>query len=396
MSLWLVPIGIFFEFYLEFLCLLTALFLLFREGYKIKISKNLYFGLFFAIVYSVTLIILNHSPIVKYIQQLILIIPFVLGYGVYFNINRDSLDKIFQNYLKVAFIVAVLGIIQFLIYFATNINIFQFIYHRATTLIAPRFMRITSIIDEPGYLSYLLTPAICYYIFNGVRGNFKKFATLFFCFLLTFSTASFLIFFLILIYKVWLRHKFLVIGFFALIFFTVPLLLSSDIEDKNSSGIDGIVMRIADTYNGVRDMDPHAFEALNASSYATLTNIWVAINADDRVFGTGLGTHESNYNQLYQSDYYLYGLNSKDGYSLFIRIFSEFGIIGCFIMLIFFLRNINTHNILNLCAFFILISFLLKGGHYVRYGLIFWFFLFFCTRHLKNEDTKNLKLQPEV
>ena len=59
-------------------------------------------------------------------------------------------------------------------------------------------------------------------------------------------------------------------------------------------------MKLQDTYEGFIAMDPDVFETLNMSSYATMVNVWVALNAPNRIMGTGLGTHELNYYREYK------------------------------------------------------------------------------------------------
>ena len=89
------------------------------------------------------------------------------------------------------------------------------------------------------------------------------------------------------------------------------------------------------------------------SSYATMVNVWVALNAPNRIMGTGLGTHELNYYREYKSDYIFYGLNAQDGYSLLNRLYSEFGVLGLILCLWVIYRNYNLNNIINISVFFL-------------------------------------------
>lgn len=388
LNLWLLPIGIFCEFFIEFFIIIVIIFNLFRNNSNLRVTRNFYYGLFFIIIYIISLALFNDYPYGKFIQQIILILPFVFFYSIIFKDYRSKIITIFDNYLKISFLVAFLGLIQFLIFAITNVNIFSWLYGRETVLTFPHFIRVTSIMDEPGYLSYGLTPALVFYIFEGFKKNLKQSICILICFFLTFSTVSFLVIFLAILYKLWLNHKLILISGGIVALFIIPLLTFNQTENKNEGGISGIIMRIEDTYDGVKDMDPHAFEALNLSSYATLTNLWVALNAPNRIMGTGLGTHELNYENLYQSNYFMYGLNSKDGYSLLNRLYSEFGVVGIIILSIFLIRHFNSCNFVNIAAFFILLSFLIKGGHYVRYGLIFWFYMFYYSSQFKNIKLK--------
>lgn len=168
----------------------------------------------------------------------------------------------------------------------------------------------------------------------------------------------------------------------------IPLIISYSnfISTNNESIFKGITERIDDSLKGINNLEPIYFERLNLSSYALISNLWVAINAPNRIYGTGLGTHEQNYLNTYKSDYQYYGFNQKDGYSLFNRIFSEFGIIGLFVLFIFVFKWFNSRSFINICAFFLILSFILKGGHYVRYGLIFWTFMYYYSHKLMHNN----------
>lgn len=148
-------------------------------------------------------------------------------------------------------------------------------------------------------------------------------------------------------------------------------------QSGEETAFSAIVMKLQDTYEGFIAMDPDVFETLNMSSYATMVNGVGSLNAPNRIMGTGLGTHELNYYREYKSDYIFYGLNAQDGYSLLNRLYSEFGVLGLILCLWVIYRNYNLNNIINISVFFLILTLLIRGGHYVRYGFIFWAFLYY-------------------
>ena len=132
----------------------------------------------------------------------------------------------------------------------------------------------------------------------------------------------------------------------------------------------------------------------NASTYAWLTNIKVAIEAPYRICGTGLGTHKDSYERLNPesfNSYRLYGLNKDDAYSITTRIYSELGLIGIFVMILFLYKNINRHNVGNMMALGYLLNRLITGGHYTTTGMFLFLFLFYYTnkKSIQNNDFYN-------
>ena len=98
---------------------------------------------------------------------------------------------------------------------------------------------------------------------------------------------------------------FVKILFFSFIIFFVSLCFSSDrigpSNTENNSALQDIILKIDETVDGLSNISPKEIELLNMSSYATLMNVYIALNAPTRLIGTGLGTHPNSYELLYQS-----------------------------------------------------------------------------------------------
>jgi hypothetical protein len=175
------------------------------------------------------------------------------------------------------------------------------------------------------------------------------------------------------------KRKLLYIAVTLLGAFSMVGKLYLDNNDSEHNAFSDIVMKLDETSEGFKMTNPYDYENLNLSSYATLANLWVAENAPSRIVGTGLGTHEQSYYRLYKSDFDLYGLNSKDAYSVGTRVFSEFGVVGILIFVIFILKNINRLSVINIASFLTIFSFVIRGGHYTAFGFVFWLMLFYYT-----------------
>ena len=153
---------------------------------------------------------------------------------------------------------------------------------------------------------------------------------------------------------------------------------STESQDMNSSW-KAMVIKTSESINAFSDFEPEYFEVLNFSTYALLTNLWVANEAPCRLTGTGLGTHEINYEMGYQSDFVFYGLNKTDAYSLFTRLYSEFGIIGVFLVVYLLLKYRNIDNPINVAILVVFIAYFIRGGYYFIYGVVFYAYLFYYT-----------------
>ena len=205
-------------------------------------------------------------------------------------------------------------------------------------------------------------------------------------FILTYSSLAFLGIGIALIFKFYNFLKRIKILFYILFGFVVYSLLTINPNvqgvDNDATEYEKAMYKIQETYLTIESLtsenvSPYSFEGLNESTYASLTNYWIAFNAPCRFFGTGIGTHQQNYESLYQSSYYSYGLNEDDAYSLFARILSEFGYLGLIIYLLFVYKRFNKRNILSFCFLNFIICYLIKGGHYTLNGVVLFHFLYY-------------------
>jgi hypothetical protein len=198
--------------------------------------------------------------------------------------------------------------------------------------------------------------------------------------LLTFATIGYFVMFFFLIYqyrKIILKYCYVLIV--PIIIFVLFILNYSTESQGMDSSWKAMVAKTSESINAFSDFEPEYFEVLNLSSYALLTNLWVANEAPCRLTGTGLGTHEINYEMEYQSNFFQYGLNQTDAYSLFTRLYSEFGVIGIFLVIYLLFKYRNTNNPINIAILIVFISYFIRGGHYFIYGVVFYAYLFYYT-----------------
>ena len=161
-------------------------------------------------------------------------------------------------------------------------------------------------------------------------------------------------------------------------------------------------LRYDQTLESLKVFKTKEFErTVNSSSYALLSNAYIAINNFlDHPLGTGLGSYETRYD-VYKKDLILpYNievnksdeLNKADANSLFLRMLSDLGVFGIFLILSFFylyylLLKKKTSDfgiIYGLLAYFLLK--LIRQGHY--FPQEFYFFMFLFLFHIKELKQK--------
>lgn len=330
----------------------------------------------------------------KSFQQVLLLFITILGYAQIYN--KVSLEEIFSIYLKYVYWVALLGLIQYFIYCRLQINIFPYTLDMVKTQTGAR---LHSILLEPGSVAGFFTPAVSYIIISRIfiKKYFIKSIVIISAFLLTFTSATIVCLLLALCFRFYDRLKRFKIVFwgvlFAVVFFVLNINYKSYTFSDTDSSINKAMGKISETALTLSTVtseriNPHFFEGLNASSYAQLTNYWVAFNAPCRLLGTGIGTHAQNYEAVYVSNYVLYGLNKDDGYSLFARLLSEFGYVGLIVYFIFIYKYFNKNNLLSCCFLLFMILYMIKGGHYTLYcAALFHYLYYLCGKKTEIDES---------
>lgn len=348
-----------------------------------------------AILFSVLLIhfcITNYFvgyPIGKFVQQFVLLLLLSVSYYQFFLNYVPDLDKLWDKYIRFCVFLSYFGIIQFLIYTLTNVDISYFM---SFIDYAPQqSYRLRSYLLEPGYFATFIIPAVsyCFLQKDYWRQHKRRVIILVTALLLTFATIGYFVMFFFLIYryrKTILKYCYvLIIPIIMFVLFVVNY--STKEQDINSVG-KAMIAKTSESIKAFSDFEPEYFEMLNLSTYALLTNLWIANEAPCRLTGTGLGTHEVSYEMEYQSDFFLYGLNKTDAYSLFTRLYSEFGIIGVFLIIYFLIKYRNSKSPINIAILVVFISYFIRGGHYFIYGVVFYAYLFYYTSSVPMKGVK--------
>jgi len=321
----------------------------------------------------------------KCFQQVILLFLVLYGSIQIYNYSKRSALQWFVIYFNMALLLSILGIFQFVISIVFHYNIFP--YTLDLYPITPA-ERLHSIFIEPGSIAAFLTPAFSVVILCSNFFNKKKWKSIIILLatILTFSTTAYFMLVIVFIIRFYNFFKKISILFFIFLGIAITYVSSykynSDTSSDNTAKeISDMLMKFSDTYNAFSsELTPYDFEMLNLSSYATMTNYWVANHAPYRIIGTGIGTHQQNYEALYKSNFEMYGLNKEEGYSLFNRLFSEFGFLGLFIYFLFLYKMFNKNNIVSISLLLFIIGYLIRGGHYSLYCTALFHVLYYMNK----------------
>lgn len=242
----------------------------------------------------------------------------VLGIAVsctyFYNVLKlFTKEEIYDLFAKYSLFVAIIGFPGYFLGVNLNVNT------------DPRF---SSFLKEPAHYAIVVLPA-CYYFLKTKQYLF--FFIIFLSLVLTESSIAYigcaLMFILPNINLTRVKYAIGVIPFVLAIFYWVY---------QNN---ENVKMRFDDTYKSLKVINTGKFdEGTNISTYALLSNFYIAKeNFIEHPFGSGIGSHyymyHNRYKKVMRTPKYLYRLelddiNSKDAASLFIRLLSEFGIIG--------------------------------------------------------------------
>lgn len=379
--LWVVLICVVAGRYTEVVCLLLMIFITISQLKGLYISQKwIVIGLCL-FVHSLIMNVISGYSLFKFFQQFILLLILYIGYNQVYIYSRVSLKDLFLKYVSLAYILSLLGLLQFLITACIGLNIFPYTLDGYETQDS---IRLHSILLEPGYFASVTTPAVSFVVLS--KDYYKMFKLksliIFTAYTLTLTTIAFVTLFIILFFKLsqyikWIKPL-LISMFVCVTFWTIANLdMVSQKNDSLPSQLQDIQLKITQTLTVFENATPEDFELLNLSSYASLTNYWIAFHAPHRLIGTGLGSHESNYEKMYQSNFVHYGLNQTDAYSMFARLLSEFGWVGIMMYIFFLYKYYNKNEVISLCLLVFFISYMIRGGHYTIYGVALFHFLYY-------------------
>jgi len=318
------------------------------------------------------------------------------------KVNNYDIKRLFGIYMKIAFLVASIGIIQEISYvlgFRPGYDFSNFIPDwRMVINPVVNMPRLNSIFPEPSYFCIVMMPAFFASLASFLKGNFgfqKRWrgAVIIFSFFLTFSSTGYLgmIFCIALMACAYRRARYLIFG--AIVMFIAASLVYNNLGD--------IKFRVKQSVAVIKGEE--RLEGVNSSTFALITNARVAVRSfmDNALFGTGLGSHKISYYKLIGECITvdelvgLTFLNVADASSFFLRLLSETGLLGILIIFIFIIRfytgraggEDNYLWIINNAVLAMFFVKMVKMGHYFVDGFFFFLWLYYFSK-IKLDEIK--------
>jgi len=384
-----------FEFYLGYIFIIFFLVVYIWRYRGMRINSNFIIILIILTIFSLINVYLGNDTVFLLAKTISGILITGIAYYILIKINNYDINKLFKIYLRIALVVAAIGIFQefsYLIGFRMGYDykwmplLVKWEYGQAggETI---KMLRINSIFMEPAHFAISMAPAflVCLAdVFKKSKFSFKeKWASMIIItsYVLTFSAVAYMAIFisiLLLIYSKGKRYLLLtaiimpILGFAAYRF-------SPDIRMRADAAIE-VASRLR--------MPPDT----HCSVYSVVSNSFVAFKSfiNNPLFGHGLGSHPVSYDKFirsgapwgfWQSNYP--EANKGDASALFLRLLSETGLFGIIVVFYFIFRfrlkmNIgNNLQIINNAIFVLLILHLLRQGHYFYNGLFFFVWVYY-------------------
>lgn len=357
--------------------------------------KGLYFNRTFIFLFIVVIIFSLYNSYTEknslslLTKQIIGILSTSFIFYTLIKVNKSDIRKLFRIYLNLAFLVGLIGLIQELSYLLGFKPGYDFSYILPSwrlSLSRGGFLRVNSIMSEPASFCYSMMPAFFISLTSFSKNNFgfmKKWKSLIIILSVFLSMSSIgyigAVFSLALLFYNYGKLRHLIMG--AMVTFVLMFVLYNVQVDFK--------MRVDDSINVISGKT--SLETTNLSVFSLFSNALVTYNnfRENPIFGSGLGSHEISYNRyigkVVDLDKVSLLLNRKDAGSLFLRLLSETGLFGLFVVFYFIfkfhlLKKDDKSNYLWIISNAILAMFvirLIRSGHYFVNGFFFFVWVYY-------------------
>lgn len=401
LSLNSIPLGIidFYYYYIVVIAIFPILFIAYRN-----IDKWILIGFIYLLVTGLINVFFGNNEFSQFIKVFVGAFIFFLLYYYIIKYHNFDLWSLYTLYYKFATIHAYIGLIQFLSF---QIG---FKYGYDFSWLGSRIMQpdaiagmvvypIHGLVSEPAAFVVVQSCALYFAIARFIKSNVNKIGSYFdasviiITFVLTLSSTGYFALFVALLLlfskKINFRRivaaSILLPGMIYLLYISVP---------KFQERLNTMILLMA----GRIYVDAAQGESASGSSLILFNHFLIAKeNAQNHFFGTGLGSHHvafQRYNRL-QTWFTGYGpnsmiLNENDASSLFSRILSEMGYVGVIAVIIFLFRfylkeEFGTWTTINQASLVVILTLLLRGGHYFLLGLPFFILSYYYSSKLSKK-----------
>ncbi|MEY3598064.1 MAG: hypothetical protein RL521_486, partial [Bacteroidota bacterium] len=319
------------------------------------------------------------------------------------KIYDEDVSSLFKFYMKSAFVVSAIGIMQVVtqrVGFSPGYN-FGWLLNKWGVIYAEGGgIRMNSLFSEPSYYSSTMAPAFFVGLYNVVNRKNPMFITLrqslvvVLAYPLTQSGVG--------MFGILISILLLVInsGFLRYSFLIGPILAfgfnyAYDNNEEFRSRVDS-TFEIYNTGN-IYSYDIHG------SSFVLYNHTHIATEnfKENPIFGTGLGSHETAFDRFSLTN--MSGVvdiefNKADANSMALRLMSETGIVGLLFFGYFFLSNWvlkgwtlkDEYWVISNACFLIIALQLLRQGNYFYCGFPFFLWLYYYTKNANARDKRGV------
>jgi hypothetical protein len=370
-----------------------------------SIHRTVIIFLSIILIHSVIIFCLHGvAPMKMVLQHLVNLAFSIVLFANYLRHEKFDLIEIFRKYIVVAKVVALIGFVQVVLFLIGRGEIFTYIFSFKTNI----SYRLQSVTLEPSFIAYTFAPVVflsIYNLFNKRHFLISRLWSVLFilAYVLTFSSVAYfslLLCLVLLFFSRWTIRKLVLSGGAITLIALVAIGMYRLFPD--------VRLRVDDTLFGFSAdiTKPEVYTAVNLSTYALLSNLYVTQEAlkEKPFFGNGIGTYKAVYDKFLPAHMKAYwALNRADANSMGLRLFAETGIVGLTIFL-FFLYHFKASMragysseekvlwIINNGILVLLILTVLRNGNYTILGkMLFCLMYYLSYAFLKNSYQSGTK-----
>ena len=383
-----------FEFYLAYLIFFIYFPFFFTKFGIPKWPVLLFIPLFFSgVLYCLT----GENTTQQFFKIFIGFFASTMFYHYVIQAYDFDLKLLFKYYMRSAYIVTIIGVVQLISYpigFKPGYN-FLWIFNKWNPSFGGLGVRMSSVLSEPAYYAAIIAPAFFVSVYNVIKRE-TLFITKFQSYLimivypLSFSSLGILAIFFTLIFLL------INLGFVRYSIVMIPLLTVIVQYSYNN------VPEFRDRWDGTIEIyttdNIYSYD-IHGSSFVLYNNSHVAWEnfKVHPLFGTGLGSHPSAFDKYtltnvegaVQIDF-----NKMDASSMFLRLMSETGVYGLFVMILLLIRSWifkprsadDVNWVMSNGLALIILIYLIRQGHYFLNGfpLFLWMFYYLSVQNKRD------------
>ncbi|PJL10925.1 hypothetical protein B9Y66_17845 [Stenotrophomonas maltophilia] len=328
------------------------------------------------------------------IAKIMLFMFFVVFFTSIYNLLGRSVNRLFSVYLRVAYLFAILGVMQQLVFVATGVDILAFLSPGSKKM--GSYLGVAGLSVEPAFYACALLPAGAYHVSQFVqrlRMSFRGAITVL-AIVLSTSALGYIGLFVA-------AAATFVIGFsvrrFWILFFSVPIVFALAISVSN---LEFFQLRWNDTVAVLQGGELTMEDGMNLSTYSNAVNSLISLRsfADNYGIGVGLGMYSSVFDQYitgYELPAYRDDIPGRgSATSLFARVTAELGLAGwLFLLMVLYWawKNMRAAGDKAMAVAYLatLSIILLRMGEYYANGVVLVFVMIYLSRNANPVGAKS-------